>query len=117
MPLTIVRASRICPGRELANETLFMVVVCSLWALNIEPVCGSENQPILPSRNDLVDEGIAVYVFNPSLCDETDATNDAVGQSLTLASLFLAVRRCCQCARAGPEKDIVLAPTKRQARS
>ena len=53
---------RVCPGKELANEALYMTVACVLWALNIEPACGKDGRPILPSRDDLVQEGIVVYV-------------------------------------------------------
>ena len=51
-----------CPGNDLARETVFLVVATFLWALNIEPACDDEGRPIIPAQTDLVDNGLVVYV-------------------------------------------------------
>ena len=51
---------RICLGKDFANQALFMNVVFLLWAFDIRPAEDADGQPILPSRDDLVDDGLVV---------------------------------------------------------
>ncbi|KAF9458686.1 cytochrome P450 [Collybia nuda] len=51
---------RICPGMHLGNQSLFMDIACILWALNIDQATDSQGNPIVPSKDDCVDEGIVV---------------------------------------------------------
>jgi len=45
---------------NVANNALFITMASMLWATNIEPARGTDGKLILPSRTDLVDEGIVV---------------------------------------------------------
>ncbi|KAF8909745.1 cytochrome P450 [Gymnopilus junonius] len=51
---------RICVGNDFANQMLYMTVVTILWASNIEKALDSGGKPIIPSKHDFVEAGIAV---------------------------------------------------------
>ncbi|KAF7790546.1 hypothetical protein EIP86_001502 [Pleurotus ostreatoroseus] len=58
--LSFGSGKRICLGKDFANQALFMNVVFLLWAFDIRPAEDADGQPILPSRDDLVDDGLVV---------------------------------------------------------
>ena len=49
---------RICPGKDLAVRTLFIDIASLMWAFNIEAATDEGGKPILPSRLEMVDEGV-----------------------------------------------------------
>lgn len=51
---------RICSGMNIANQALFIDFACLLWAVNIQQAHDREGNPIIPSRTDVVDEGLVV---------------------------------------------------------
>lgn len=51
---------RICAGKDLANQSLFIDIVTILWAADVKPVVGADGKPILPDPEALVDDGIVV---------------------------------------------------------
>ena len=53
---------RMCVGKDLAIQSLFINIACILWAFNIDKALDNEGRPIVPSRSDCIDEGLAVYV-------------------------------------------------------
>ncbi|KAF7790536.1 hypothetical protein EIP86_001492 [Pleurotus ostreatoroseus] len=53
---------RMCVGKDLANQTLFIDFATLLWACNIDKAIGADGNPIIPSQADFVDEGVVVYV-------------------------------------------------------
>ncbi|KAJ3558638.1 hypothetical protein NM688_g801 [Phlebia brevispora] len=58
--MTFSSGRRICPGRELANQALFIACATLLWAFDIEPSVDAEGGPIFPSRTECVDTGFFV---------------------------------------------------------
>lgn len=53
----------ICPGMNLANQTLFIDIACTLWALNIEQLSDNQGNRIVPSKKDCIDAGIVMCVI------------------------------------------------------
>lgn len=54
--------ARICIGKDLANQSLFMDFAMLLWAFNINKPCDADGQEITPSRSEVIDEGLVVCV-------------------------------------------------------
>lgn len=54
---------RICVGRHLANNALFMSMAMLLWAMNIERAKDADGNLIPVDINKCEDHGIVVYVF------------------------------------------------------
>ncbi len=54
------RVCRICPGMNLAFQSLFIDVACMLWALDIRPKNRADGEPILPSKDAFIDDGLVV---------------------------------------------------------
>uniref|UniRef100_A0A0W0FZK7 Putative cytochrome P450 n=1 Tax=Moniliophthora roreri TaxID=221103 RepID=A0A0W0FZK7_MONRR len=63
---------RICPGRHVANASLFINIACLLWAANISPEKDAQGQPIMPDLSDAssVNDGIVVRPL-PFKCSVT----------------------------------------------
>lgn len=57
---------RICIGRYVAKNSLFIEVACMLWALRITPKLDANGKPILPGLEDSLFEGLLV---RPLPCD------------------------------------------------
>ncbi|KZO94698.1 cytochrome P450 [Calocera viscosa TUFC12733] len=51
---------RICPGRDIANHSLFIDVAALLWAFDFEKGKGPDGKEITPGTMDFVDNGLAV---------------------------------------------------------
>ncbi len=51
---------RICVGKLLANDALFMDVARALWAVNIERVRDESGNELLPDTDSLVDIGLVM---------------------------------------------------------
>ncbi|KAK7462938.1 hypothetical protein VKT23_007520 [Stygiomarasmius scandens] len=47
----LITCTRICVGRHVANNFLFIAFATILWAMRIDPVKDSKGQPILPDPN------------------------------------------------------------------
>ncbi|KAK7021883.1 hypothetical protein VNI00_017172 [Paramarasmius palmivorus] len=70
---------RVCPGRHVANASLFINIACLLWAANIDAEKDSNGQPITPSLSDTstVNDGIVVRPL-PFKCFVTSRFPEAV---------------------------------------
>lgn len=66
---------RICSGMNIANQALFIDFACLLWAVNIQQAHDREGNPIIPSRTDVVDEGLVVRPV-PFECHITPRSSD-----------------------------------------
>ena len=55
------RACRICPGRDLALQTIYLVVACVLSVFNIEPALDEDGNPRMPKIE--FDGAVVRYVF------------------------------------------------------
>ena len=53
---------RFCIGKDVANQSLFMDFATLLWAFNVEKARDVNGQVITPSRTEVIDEGLVVYV-------------------------------------------------------
>ena len=49
-----------CPGKDLADRSLFIAVASLLWAVKIDKVTDPDGVPITPSDMDFVIEGAVV---------------------------------------------------------
>ncbi|KAJ3556207.1 hypothetical protein NM688_g2152 [Phlebia brevispora] len=49
---------RICAGKEVGNQALFINVATILWAAHIEKAVDDAGAPITPSRNDFHEDGL-----------------------------------------------------------
>ncbi|KAF8191490.1 cytochrome P450 [Mycena galopus ATCC 62051] len=59
-PLKIKYTLRVCVGKDIANNTLFIDIASMLWALDFAAPVDDSGNKILPSRTACVDEGLAV---------------------------------------------------------
>ncbi|OCH87844.1 cytochrome P450 [Obba rivulosa] len=51
---------RLCIGRNIANNSLFIDIACILWAMSIEPIKDADGQDIMPDVDAYVFEGLVV---------------------------------------------------------
>ena len=51
---------RICPGRHLANNELFINIATILWAADISAVKDEAGKPIIPNTLETVNNGLVV---------------------------------------------------------
>lgn len=51
---------RECPGKDLANRSLFIAAVTMLWAFDMSAPSDIDGRPLLPSSENFVDEGLVV---------------------------------------------------------
>lgn len=49
-----------CVGKEVANQALFIDIATLLWAFDIGKAVDEDGQIIVPSRTDVVDNGLTV---------------------------------------------------------
>jgi hypothetical protein len=54
------RYARICVGRHLANNTIFINIVTVLWALKIEPPKDFNGKAIIPNTDTVVNDGLVM---------------------------------------------------------
>ena len=53
---------RICPGKDIANQVLFIEFATFLWAFSVTAPLSDEDKPILPPRMKFIDQGLALCV-------------------------------------------------------
>ncbi|KAH0835783.1 cytochrome P450 [Lanmaoa asiatica] len=53
---------RICVGRHVANNSLFIDIAMVLWAMNIERTTDAQGKPLPIDVNGCVEDGLVVYV-------------------------------------------------------
>jgi len=51
---------RICVGRHVATNSLFIDIACMLWAASIRPVKDQQGNPILPDSEATINDGLVV---------------------------------------------------------
>ncbi|KAF8987969.1 cytochrome P450 [Cyathus striatus] len=51
---------RICVGRHVANNSLYMDMACLLWACNIAPVKDAKGNPVIPDSEKFVNDGLVL---------------------------------------------------------
>ena len=49
---------RVCAGRDLANQALFMDIATILWAFDIKKATDATGQPIAPPDGYILDGGV-----------------------------------------------------------
>jgi hypothetical protein len=49
-------------GSDLANGSLFIAFATLVWAFDVSPELDTHGQAILPSEDDVTDEGLVLYV-------------------------------------------------------
>ena len=54
---------RICPGKDCANQALYINITTMLWAFDIGKAKDADGHLITPSRTECVDDGLAVYAI------------------------------------------------------
>jgi len=55
---------RICLGRHMANNAIFLNMATMLWAVNIAALIDEAGKPIIPNTLETVNAGIAMSAFN-----------------------------------------------------
>lgn len=58
--LTYGFGCRVCPGRHVANSSLFIIVVTTLWAMKIEKARDVNGQDVIPNVDARVNDGLVV---------------------------------------------------------
>ena len=53
---------RICPGRHVANNSMFIMIARLLWAATIKPVEDDHGKPIMPDTEGFVNMGLILRV-------------------------------------------------------
>ena len=61
---------RICVGKHLANESLFISIATALWAANFERVRDEDGKEVPIDTETFVDTGMVLYVNHPYLRPE-----------------------------------------------
>lgn len=51
---------RICVGRHVANNSIFIDIVSLLWGTSIEPLKDEAGRPLLPDVNASINNGLTV---------------------------------------------------------
>ncbi|GJJ12682.1 hypothetical protein Clacol_006926 [Clathrus columnatus] len=54
------RVSRICVGRHVAVNSLFIQMTCILWCFNITPAEDETGKPIFIDENEMIEDGLTV---------------------------------------------------------
>ncbi|KAF7359170.1 Cytochrome P450 [Mycena sanguinolenta] len=58
---SFLKSLRICVGKDIASDSLFIAIASMLWALDFSAPIDDLEQKILPSKNAFVDKGLVVY--------------------------------------------------------
>ncbi|KIK51147.1 hypothetical protein GYMLUDRAFT_252319 [Collybiopsis luxurians FD-317 M1] len=69
---------RICVGRHIANNSMFIEIASMLWALNISPEVDANGKAVLPNSLESIDEGLVVRPV-PFRCRLTVRNPEAPG--------------------------------------
>ncbi|ESK85742.1 cytochrome p450, partial [Moniliophthora roreri MCA 2997] len=69
---------RLCIGRHVANNSLFIDIACLLWAANIRPVKDAQGKPVMPIESVSINDGLVVRPL-PFDCDITYRFPEAEG--------------------------------------
>ncbi|KAJ7477309.1 cytochrome P450 [Mycena galericulata] len=54
---------RICVGRHVANQSMFIQIACLLWCFDIGPAKDEQGNIVMPDPMNSVDEGLIVCVY------------------------------------------------------
>ncbi|KAJ3927993.1 MAG: cytochrome P450 [Lentinula lateritia] len=78
---------RLCIGRHVANNSLFIDIACLLWAVNIGPVHDSQGNPIMPIESKSINDGLVVrpIPFNCTITPRFTEVKTLLAQSKELA--------------------------------
>ncbi|KAJ7076202.1 cytochrome P450 [Mycena belliarum] len=66
---------RICVGRHVVNNTMFIDIACILWSFHIEPTVNEKGEVFHPDPMDCIDEGLVVRP-KPFPCSITPRNED-----------------------------------------
>ncbi|KAJ3558855.1 hypothetical protein NM688_g681 [Phlebia brevispora] len=86
--LTYGCGRRICVGKDVANQSLFMDFATMLWAFNIEKAADVDGKTIVPSRTDVLDEGLVVRPV-PFKCSIKPRSSDVVEHIRSATESFI----------------------------
>ena len=56
----IISTFRICVGRHVANNSVFIDIACLLWATTIAPIKDSEGRPAMPDTEAFINDGLVL---------------------------------------------------------
>ncbi|KAJ7653935.1 cytochrome P450 [Mycena polygramma] len=59
---------RICIGRHVANNSLFIGIACILWGADIRPTKDAAGKPIIPIESEIINDGLVVRPI-PFTCE------------------------------------------------
>jgi len=60
--VTFGSGRRICPGRQVGNDSLFINLAVLLWALDFERLTDSDGKPASLDLDGCIDDGLVVCV-------------------------------------------------------
>ncbi|KAJ3847214.1 cytochrome P450 [Lentinula lateritia] len=74
---------RLCIGRHVANNSLFIDIACLLWAVSIGPVHDSRGKAIMPVESQSINDGLVVrpIPFDCSITPRFPEVNTILAQS------------------------------------
>ena len=55
---------RICVGRHVANNSVYIDIVSLLWACDIAPLKDAAGKPIMPDTEGFINDGLVLYVVS-----------------------------------------------------
>ena len=65
--LVVTVSSRICVGRHVATNGLFINIASLLWAATVSPVTDNEGNKVIPDTFAFINNGLVLYVFDSYL--------------------------------------------------
>ncbi|KAJ7899595.1 cytochrome P450 [Mycena olivaceomarginata] len=77
---------RICVGRHISNNSMFIKIACLLWSFNIAPGKDKDGNIVLPDPTDSIDEGLVVRpaVFPCSITPQNAEVELVISQTKEL---------------------------------
>ncbi|KAJ7321576.1 cytochrome P450 [Mycena albidolilacea] len=77
---------RICIGRHVANNSLFIDIACILWAANIRPTKDVGGKPVMPVESEIINDGLVVspIPFNCEITARFPGAETLLGRAVEL---------------------------------
>ncbi|KAK7694473.1 hypothetical protein QCA50_001659 [Cerrena zonata] len=78
---------RICVGRHVANNSIFIDIACLLWAATIEPIKDAQGKPMMPDTEGFINDGLVLrpLPFKCVIKPRFPGAESIVAQTLELA--------------------------------
>ncbi|KAJ6540375.1 cytochrome P450 [Mycena capillaripes] len=77
---------RLCIGRHVANNSLFIDIACILWAANIRPTKDAEGKSVMPIESESINDGLVVrpIPFNCEISARFPGAETLLGQAVEM---------------------------------